>query len=260
MRNKLPLIISLSGLLIIIIVVSRNIELFSTSEFPSPTPTPYDGVSSSAYYGNTLDIKFKDQNLKVSYFKISEVNKISLHPNFEEKLTSTEVLQKEGCKFLANGGFYDKDNRPIGLFVTKGEKLSDEINSSLFNGFVDISDGVFRITQEPQSASFVLQTGPILVKDSYLWNLKLRNDEFARRIVVATTDEENYFFAIYNKDSQISGPLLTDMPEITNLIAEKLGITVIDAINLDGGSASAFYDGATLLRELSPIGSYFCIN
>ncbi len=38
----------------------------------------------------------------------------------------------------------------------------------------------------------------------------------------------------------------------------KIGIKVDDAINLDGGSASFYFDGTNKLSELSIVGSYFC--
>ena len=280
MRNKVLLIILLSGLLIIVISVLRNTGFFSPSVLPTPTP--------QEYHGNALDIKFKDQNLKASYFKVSKTDKISLHPNFEEKLVSSQILENENCKYLTNGGFYssiqentfdknvnelnadisssflgrhDQINKPIGLFVTGNVKLSDRSNSSLFNGFVSLEGDDFSITEVSREASLALQTGPILIKDGYKRNLRLINDEFARRIAIGKTDkEEIYFFAIYNKDSQVSGPHLVDLPEIVFKVGEVLGITIVDAINLDGGSASAFCDGTDHLKELSPIGSYFCVN
>jgi hypothetical protein len=43
-------------------------------------------------------------------------------------------------------------------------------------------------------------------------------------------------------------------------ISEKLGWSVTEAINLDGGTASAFYTDKVYLKELNPVGSAFCYN
>ena len=66
--------------------------------------------------------------------------------------------------------------------------------------------------------------------------------------------------ALYFPDQEYSGPLLARVPYILEKIAKKEQITIPDAINLDGGSASAFLSPDTHLTELNPVGGYFCIQ
>ncbi|RJR30058.1 hypothetical protein C4564_01180, partial [Candidatus Microgenomates bacterium] len=106
-----------------------------------------------------------------------------------------------------------------------------------------------------------LQTGPVLVENGSAVELSLARDKQARRIVAAITgSNELVFVAIYSPGSSFDGPYLEDLPLIVNHISEELNLNIADAINLDGGTASAFYSENTHISELSPIGSFFCVK
>ncbi|MCX6724478.1 MAG: hypothetical protein NTV20_00040, partial [Candidatus Shapirobacteria bacterium] len=57
----------------------------------------------------------------------------------------------------------------------------------------------------------------------------------------------------------VSGPLLADLPQIVGEIGETLGEDFKTALNLDGGTASAFLSQKKTIKEYTLIGSFFCL-
>ncbi|KKW11013.1 MAG: hypothetical protein UY49_C0010G0009, partial [Microgenomates group bacterium GW2011_GWC1_49_7] len=79
-------------------------------------------------------------------------------------------------------------------------------------------------------------------------------------MVAAKTGEGFLFLTVYKEDSVFEGPLLADLPKVIQKINTEENLGIVDALNLDGGSASAFDNGETSLSELTPVGSLFCVN
>lgn len=211
---------------------------------------------------NTYDLNFSDKDYRIHIIstKNSDVRLKSNLPIFR---TSNEILS-DNCTGLVNAGFYTKENLPVGLFVENGIKLKDWKESLLFDGILSVNTlNVARITEEvpKDDLTDAVQSGPLLISNSFNHELSIINDKPARRMV-AIIDGDNtlYFFTIYNPNSVFDGPYLADMPEILRIIEGMSDIKFADAINLDGGSASAFMFDSVRLPELSPIGSYYCIN
>lgn len=188
---------------------------------------------------------------------------VELYPNFEEKLSSREARKKEGCRTLVSGGLYTKEGRPIGLFVSKKKKLRGEIEHLLYNGIFGVAGKEAFISGSPpqEEMRFAVQSGPILFKDGAPQDLDLESDKEARRVVAAITGEGKVvFLTIYNTESAYLGPLLKDLPKVLVDVEEKTGLDFVAAINLDGGTASAFLTEEVQLAEIAPVGSYFCIK
>lgn len=163
-----------------------------------------------------------------------------------------------------NGGFYSKQNTHLGLFVSNFETISRFSQNSLLNGFLSI-DSADKITISADLPSATprlgLQSGPLITRNGESLNLSINNDEPNRRIAAGTTRDNKLIFLVFYRDSaEFEGPLLGKLPEIINLFKKQTGIDIVDAINLDGGSASVFVSNYDLLRELTMIGSYFCIK
>lgn len=211
-----------------------------------------------------VDFDFEDQELGVAWIEVEAPEQLELHANFEERLTGEEAFEKNKCKSLVSAGFYTKENTPLGLFVSKGIMLEDQKQNNFINGFLTINYfDIPRITFEyPKDLLKIgLQSGPILIENSFDEQLSIINDENARRVVAAVTGENSLvFLIIYGKENVFDGPYLSDLPQVLKVIEEKIKIIFADAINLDGGTASAFYTDDFKLSELSPIGSYFCVK
>lgn len=225
--------------------------------WPSPRPSP-------DMKGQGIELEIKGDTLRVVVMRIRRPDSVSLHLNLGKKLSSARAKKENECRSLVSGGFYSKEERPIGLFIAGGEVLGKYEQNQLFNGVLSIDkNGEVFITQGPLTAEtkFSLQAGPILIKSGIPQTFKLKSDKPARRIVAAQeVSGDLVFIAIFNKESPFQGPNLADLPQALMQIQAKTGILFKDAINLDGGTASAFYSDELVLEELNRVGSYFCIK
>ena len=213
---------------------------------------------------NSLSFQYDGQNLSASWFIVDNAENIVLYPNFSEKLTSKQAFLQNNCNYLVNGGFYTKDDRPIALFITEGKALRQANSNNLANGFFTISyDGQATISDSAPTDDIRvgIQSGPLLVLKKSYQGITSSSSDNSRRVVVGVTHENKIiFFVIYQNSSAFLGPKLSDLPEILKLVSEKTEISFLDALNLDGGSASAFYMEGETLSEMSLLGSYFCIK
>jgi len=211
-----------------------------------------------------IEIKINDRSYQAQFVVVENAQAISLLPNFEEKQTSQVLLEKAQCSVLVNGGYYTSEGSPTGLFITETKQLKRYIETSLSNAVYSINDfetpRITRLTpQDPLRVA--LQNGPLLIENDEVLKLSLKRDEEARRVIVGVTGEnETVFIIIYDANSVFMGPRLQELPEVLELFEKNSQIDLADAMNLDGGSASSFISQEISLRELSPIGSYFCIK
>lgn len=258
--KKIHLIIILAGVMSVFSAwaIRKNIQNKKIAGLSVRTP------SSTIMPENTVEINFKGKSYWASWISIFDTDRLVLYPNFEAKDTSLTFIKKNNCKSLISGGFYTEDDKPLGLFIAEGEKLRDKIKSSLatgifslaYNGAVDISSD--SVDEKPR---FAIQTGPILIENGIFRKLYSRDDTAARRVVVSLTEKnEVVFIAFYSSSSPLQGPYLADLPPFLSRFQDKTGIHLAKAVNLDGGSASAFYNGSFLLEEINYVGSYFCIR
>ncbi|MEK7526593.1 MAG: phosphodiester glycosidase family protein [Patescibacteria group bacterium] len=215
-----------------------------------------------------MDIEVADQTISVAWVKIENIDNLKLIANFNERLTPNQVKQKYNCQVLVNGGFYMDDTttvgnyKPIGLFIGEYKKLADYKNSTLLSGVISINDfATPRITTKTPKDNLrvALQNGPLLIENNSTKKLTLTNENNARRIVAATTgNNELYFLSFYNPDSAYLGPKLVDLPKALTTFEKESGIDLADALNLDGGNASVYLTPETSLSSSTPVGSYFC--
>jgi uncharacterized protein YigE (DUF2233 family) len=210
------------------------------------------------------NVNYENQTYSVIVVPAYNINSLKLYSNLVSPKSSSDLLVGSNCKALINAGFYTKENTPVGFLKTTDDQSWASKESSLFNGFLTINDfGTPRITTDlpRDNVEIGVQSGPILYSNSFIHSLKIRNDKQARRVVAITTgDNELIFLAIYKQDAMFSGPFLQDLPKILDVWQNEYEITIADAINLDGGTASAVITEDIILTEASPIGSYFCIK
>ncbi len=140
--------------------------------------------------------------------------------------------------------------------IANNKTLNSGQNNRLFNGFVS-DQGIGY--EPPVMARWVVQTGPMLWDQNHSIKINTTNDKSARRGVALTTiDNKLYFVIFYNPRAEVLGPYLNDMPGILDKLGKLEQLEIISAINLDGGGASAFYDGKTFLEESDPVGTILC--
>jgi len=202
---------------------------------PIPTPKPY-------YY----------------YHQISNQDKFTVIPNFENPKDSADLIKENGCKYAINGGLYQENNKPLGLFFYNDKLINNKVNSNIFNGFLTINqNNNLNIGQTTQvNDQFIMQSGPYFKLNTTQINY---NEKTSRRHVIAK-DSQNilYMFSIFTPESFISGPSLDEIP----IFFQKPEIQKIadfkEVLTLDGGSASVFYSPTASVHESTYIGSLLC--
>lgn len=223
------------------------------------SPTPVEIPSTVNWDG---EVSIDDRQYVYSVVKSIPGNSLRLIPNYDKKIWTADLLKTAGCKTLVNGGFYDTNFRPLGWFVSEGIQESREKTSSLFNGFVTIdkqADIDLSFDKPEQDVEYGLQTGPMLMSDGRVLRLQLARDKNARRVVMVVSDnQEAAFFVFYTKLSDQLGPMLTDLPVLVEKASRDSKVNPVEAINLDGGSASVFWDGQDFLEESNTVGSWWC--
>lgn len=209
---------------------------------------------------NTLDYQIADQKMRISWF-LADPTTITLIPNYFEKRTARDIKEIRPCQNLTSAGFYATDGSPLGLVITDYVKLADFAENALLNGVFSITkDGTPVVsTQATDSHRLALQAGPILIYEGLTRRLSIKSDEPSRRLVVGVTDANKLIFlAFYIADNPYQGPLLSELPQHLKKFQVQSGISIVSALNLDGGSASAFASDGLFLEELTTVGSFFC--
>lgn len=193
--------------------------------------------------------------------KIENPQKLILIANFSQKKLATSLFHSNKCDFGTSGGFYTKENTPLGLFFTNGKWFNQKPHTNrLFNGYVyKTKSGQLKIESSiplQDSFDFLFQTGPLFTPTT---KLAITSDEPARRILLAKTHVgELYFLAITEQNNSNSGPYLAQLPELIQQF-NNVKVQQFDKLtNLDGGSASAFINNEVNLGEITPIGSFLC--
>lgn len=254
-------------ILIIILLISAGVfywksslpankKVLSATEVPTQSPSPSPSV-----WPQSILLNIDNSPIRISW-AIVDPKKVELYDNLKEQKMSEEIKANKSCSVFVNGGFYSENKTHLGLFIANFETLSKFSQNDTFNGFlsIDSTDKILISADKPgNNPRIALQTGPLLILDDQPLTLTINNDEPERRIIAGTTiDNKLIFLALYREKNDLEGPLLEKLPEIINLFKEQANIKIINAINLDGGSASVFISKYDLLRELNIVGSYFC--
>lgn len=250
--RTLFLSIVLIGIIVAILLLWPMASLTQT-----PGPTPPTPTLSSAPPENSADL----ETYRVAW-TIADPKDVTLIPNFTQKRTARALIDNNECSEIVNAGFYTKDNQPTGLFIANGKTIREHIPNTFLNGYLVIDqNNTVSIRSSPPEAPvrIALQSGPILMRNGNPLPLSIRDDEFARRVVVAVDRQGNVvFLAVYDPENPYEGPKLADLPTVLNEVRSRLDI--LDAINLDGGSASTFIRDDLSLEELTSVGSFFCVR
>jgi uncharacterized protein YigE (DUF2233 family) len=149
------------------------------------------------------------------------------------------VMKREKCLCGVNGGYFDTDFKPIGLRVTEGATFSPLRRARLITGILvqlDRGIDVVRVAEFSGTKKLVaaIQSGPFLVEG----NKRIRglNDsQLARRTFAGIATNDRAFLGFC---SDVSLAELADLLATAPIIANS---KVRRAMNLDGGSSSAFW-------------------
>lgn len=236
---------------------------------PPPSPSPA-ATSSTSIFGlseqedKLIGFEINGTRYRTAWVRAAPEQPVKLGLNQVLEKSSEELQQQQACTVLTSGGFYREDGIPLGWLVSDGKELSPYAENWLINGILLKDDRGYQIRRDKPSNSelqWAVQTGPVLWEDGRPTALRLQRDQAARRLVAAVTKDKQLTIAVVTAaDSLFGGPLLKDMPAIVGKLEAVTGQEFASAINLDGGTASAFLSETVKLKELKPIGSFFCIK
>jgi uncharacterized protein YigE (DUF2233 family) len=154
--------------------------------------------------------------------------------------TLAAVMKRENCVYGVNGGYFDANFEPIGLRIANEKMIAPLRRARLITAVLLASPRGVQIVRTRefsprQKIAAAIQCGPFLVDASQ--RIRGLNDlTLARRTFAATTARNDR--ALLGVCSEIS---LADLATIlaTTPIASDLKFE--RALNLDGGSSSAFW-------------------
>jgi len=211
-------------------------------EEPSPTPLTVPN-------GEVIETIFNNTDYQLLVIPIKTENNILLIPNFTNGKNAEELVTENNCRSAINGGFYREDGNPLGLFYSHGEIAGKQIQSQLITGFLwqdkDSNRNFSRnLALAPEEADFILQTGPFMIGKDKNNNL--------------------FLISIIEKGNHYSGPNLVDLPSIFFQPDVQKRWEFTEILNLDGGSASFFYDkgedAELILPSITEVGSLICVR
>jgi uncharacterized protein YigE (DUF2233 family) len=159
------------------------------------------------------------------------------NPTGENDLAT--LMPRKNCLAGVNGGYFDPENKPVGLLISDGNLVAPLRKARLLSGVMVVSNGRIQLLRAAEysskrKAAAALQCGPFLV-DRGQPVPDLNDTRSARRTFIVTggPDRAAIGFCSAVTLAQLGRILAT--PEITP------DLKVQRALNLDGGSSSAFW-------------------
>lgn len=143
-----------------------------------------------------------------------------------------------GDNFLAgvNGGYFDPQGEPVGLLISGGKTIAPFRKARLLSGVLAARPGsveIFRASEFPRQRSWreAVQCGPFLV-DQGKAVPGLDGERSARRTFVLTTTDGRAALGYCEPVS---------LARLAKILTALGPLKVARALNLDGGSSSAFW-------------------
>jgi hypothetical protein len=149
------------------------------------------------------------------------------------------VMKAEKCVCGVNGGYFDTEFKPIGLRVVDATTFSPLRRARLITGILLQSDrgiDVVRVSEFSRTKKIIaaIQSGPFLVEGSKRIR-GLNDSQLARRTFAGIAINDRAFLGVCSDVS---------LAELANILATApiaADSKIRRAMNLDGGSSSAFW-------------------
>ena len=176
--------------------------------------------------------------------------------------TLSDSMPREKCAAGVNGGYFSPEFAPIGLLISGSRMIAPLQRARLITGVLSASARgvqILRVREfsRREKITAAVQCGPFLV-DHYELVRGLDDSAAARRTFAATVTNDRALLGIC---SEIS---LAELAAIlaTTRLADDLKIQ--RALNLDGGSSSAFWfarenGSAFSIREQKPVRDFVAV-
>lgn len=176
---------------------------------------------------------FKEQNVAMKVIDQGDSPR-------ERKYESLKVaMMTSGALAGTNGGFFQKDFRPMGLTICDGVKIGAFSSTKLLSGVLFSKEGTLQLVrreafQDDKKITQLLQAGPFLVEKGAAVTGLHAGDARARTFI-CTDGAGNWALCVLRSAS------LRELGEILVQPGLISGIKVHTALNLDGGSSSGYW-------------------
>ena len=179
----------------------------------------------------------------------------------EPRSDLAQVMAKERSVAGVNGGYFDPADAPVGLLISDGKLIAPLRKARLLTGVAIVANARFQILRfgeysSRRNATEALQCGPFLV-DLGMPVSGLEYTRTARRTFVLTALSDR---AAIGFCSDVTLAQLAKILATANLAPE---LKIQRALNLDGGSSSAFWfageRGAFSINEQKTVRDFLAI-
>ena len=150
-----------------------------------------------------------------------------------------DMMMHEKCLAGVNGGYFDEKFAPIGLRIANGEMITPLKRAPLITGVLVASSRGVQIVRSREflrrvGVTAAVQCGPFLVDRSQSIG-GLNDSRSARRTFAATTTGNRALVGV------CSGVSLAELSKILANTSFAEDLRIQRALNLDGGSSTAFW-------------------
>ncbi len=180
----------------------------------------------------------RSARLQLALFDAGKATLRFLDQPAEPRSSVAEVLQRNNCVAGTNGGYFDPDHGLIGMLRSRGRTVAPWRKARLLSGVIAVSPGkveLLRLGKAPARPKWIeaRQSGPFLVERGRPV-AGLEKTRRARRTFIATNNKRGVALGY------CSGVTLAELAEILAALDGR-EFAVERALNLDGGSSSAFW-------------------
>jgi hypothetical protein len=151
------------------------------------------------------------------------------------------IMKREKCLCGVNGGYFDTNFEPIGLRISDDRTFSALRRARLITGILlQSTRGIDLIRpaefSDTKKITAAVQAGPFLVEQGKRIR-GLNDSQLARRTFAGTTPNERALLGVCSAVS------LSQLADILTTVPVTGNVKIRRAMNLDGGSSSAFWFG-----------------
>ena len=177
-------------------------------------------------------------SMELALFSVKSCRLRVIDQPTEPRADLDEVMLREKCLAGVNGGYFDPDYRPIGLLVVDGRTIAPLQRARLLSGVLSALAGrvqIWRIGEfsRQQRADAAIECGPMIV-DLGKPVRGLESTHPARRTFAAVVAGDRAALGFCSDITLADFASILVLPFATDFKIQR-------ALNLDGGSSSAFW-------------------
>jgi Phosphodiester glycosidase len=177
-------------------------------------------------------------SLELALFSVKSCRLRVIDQPTEPRADLEEVMLREKCLAGVNGGYFDPDYRPIGLLTVDGKTIAPLQRARLLTGVLSAVPGKVQILRvgefaRQQKADAAVECGPMIIDLGKAVH-GLESTRPARRTFAAVATGERAALGFCSDVTLADLATILALPFASDFKIQR-------ALNLDGGSSSAFW-------------------